>query len=547
MVVESSRTVKLRSALLVVLAALYVAWAAFFIARSSVETSSGRYFCLFDDAMVSLHYAWNLAHGNGLVWNPGERVEGNPSFLLTLSMAAGALLLGKSAAALFVQITAIPLVLGVALLAHRLGRLLDPSPYLGPLTMAAVLAYYPLSYWSLMGMETGLLTALAMAALLLAMRLGSDPQGSKLLGLLLGLMFATRPDAAVPAAMILAFRAAWILRGPRVDKAGLGPAKSFAGGFGNPPRVPMSNRGLGALRPWLVEVAVFAGIIGGLTLFRWVYYGSPVPNTYPLKMANWPLRWRLLNGWKFIVPFLDTTRYLFLPALGSLVFHPDGRRLLLLCFAVCVVACQIWVGGDAWPYWRMLVPAVVVLIVAAVDGASSLVRWVVRHDWRFLVAGFSAACLAWALWLADQPFMNELRMNIPAYTVAMNQSRVQDGLALAHYADPQASVAVFAAGVVPYYSGLRGVDAFGKSDRPIAQLPGPGFADGRTVSPGHNKLDLHHSIETLLPDVICDAPAWARYGGPEMFEFVRRNYVQKGPFWLRRDSPHVHWDRLPKD
>jgi hypothetical protein len=388
--------------------------------------------------------------------------------------------------------------------------------------VAAVLAYYPLSYWSLMGMETGLLTALAMAALLVAMRLGSDPRGSRLLGLLLGLMFATRPDAAVPAAMILAFRAAWILRGPRVDEAGLRPAESVAGGLGNPPRVPMSNRRLGALRPWLVEVAVFAGIIGGLTLFRWVYYGSPVPNTYQLKMANWPLRWRLLNGWKFVVPFLETSRYLFLPAVGSLVFHPDGRRLLLLCFAVCVVACQVWVGG-----------------------ASSLVRWVARHDWRLLVGGCSAACLAWALWFADQPFMDELRMKIPAYTVAMNQSRVQDGLALAHYADPQASVAVFAAGVVPYYSGLRGVDAFGKSDRHIAQLPGLGFADGRTVTPGHNKFDRRYSIETLRPDAIYDALAWARYDGPEIFDFVRRNYVQKGPFWLRRDSPHVHWDRVP--
>ena len=35
-----------------------------------------RYYALFDDAMISMRYAWNLAHGNGLVWNPGERVEG---------------------------------------------------------------------------------------------------------------------------------------------------------------------------------------------------------------------------------------------------------------------------------------------------------------------------------------------------------------------------------------------------------------------------------------------------------------------------------------
>jgi arabinofuranosyltransferase len=506
-----------RLGLLVVLAVIYVGWAAGFIARSAIETSQGRYFCLFDDAMVSLRYAWNLARGDGLVWNPGERVEGITSFLSTISMTPGAFFLDKSEAALFVQVTGIPLVLIVALMAGRLGRSLDVTRPLELITVAAVLAYYPLSYWSLMGMETGLLAALATTALLVAMRLGSDPQGSTLLGLLLGLMFATRPDAAVPAAVILAFRAAWIL---------------------------LSHRRLGALTPWLVEVAVFAGIVGGLTLFRLVYYGSPVPNTYQLKMADWPLRWRLHNGWRFVVPFLETSRYLLLFALCSVVFHRDGRRLLLLCFAGSVIACQIWVGGDAWSYWRMLAPGVVALIVLAVDGARSLVGSVVRPERQSLVLGGTLACSAGAIWAADQPFMHELRMETPAYMVGLNHSTVEAGLELAGYADPRGSVAVAAAGAVPYYSGLRGVDVLGKSDRYIARLRGRGF-DGQTVTPGHNKFDLHYSIEKLRPDAIYDAVAWSRYDGSDIFEYVQRNYVQRGSFWLRRDSPYVHWDRVP--
>src|SRR5215471_19274553 len=96
---------KTRGLLLIVLAAIYVGWAVRFIAQSAVDTSGGRYFCLFDDAMVSLRYAWNLAHGNGLVWNPGERVEGTTNFLFTIYMTLGAFVLDKSGAALFVQIT----------------------------------------------------------------------------------------------------------------------------------------------------------------------------------------------------------------------------------------------------------------------------------------------------------------------------------------------------------------------------------------------------------------------------------------------------------
>jgi hypothetical protein len=269
-----------------------------------------------------------------------------------------------------------------------------------------------------------------------------------------------------------------------------------------------------------------------------------VPNSYLLKMAGWPVRARLRNGWRFVGPFLDTSRWLFLFALSSVVLHRDARRLLLLGFAASVMACQIWVGGDAWPYWRMLVPGVVPLIVLAVDGAASLVRRVVRLERPLLAAGVALACSAWALWAADQPFIDEIRIEIPPYTVRFNQDTVQAGLELGRYADPQASVAVVAAGAVTYYSGLRGIDVMGKSDRHVALLQPYSGIGGDAVTPGHSKYDLHYSIETLRPDAIYDAVAWSRYQ-PGIFWFVSQNYVQRGSFWLRRGSSHVHWDRLP--
>jgi hypothetical protein len=514
---ESPRSVRLRFALLVAVAAIYVAWAATFIARSAVETDDGRYFCLFDDAMVSLRYAWNLAHGDGLVWNPGERVEGITSFLHAMIMTIGALFLGKSAAALFVQITGVALVLGVAYSARELSRSLGVTSALGLVTSAAVLVYYPLSYWSLMGMETGLLAAISSGALLVALRLGSDARGSKALGLLLGLMVATRPDAAVSAAVILGFRAIAVLQ---------------------------RHRRLGALKPWLIELGVFAGIVLGLTVFRFAYYGSPVPNTYDLKMGGWPLLPRLANGFRFVLPFLETSRYLILLALASVVFQRDGRRLLLLCFALSVFAGQIAVGGDAWRYWRMLVPGVVALIVLAVDGASSLARTILRTERPSLVFVFGLTCSAGALYFANQPFVEEIGMKAPAFMVTLNQRTVKDGLRLSRYVDPEGSVAVMAAGTVPYYSGLRGVDILGKSDRHIARLRSEGMIKGLTVTPGHNKYDLYYSIGKLRPDVLYDVLSRSRYQ-PGIFELVRERYVQRGAFWFRRDSPYVHWDRLP--
>ena len=48
---------------------------------------------LGDDCFISFRYARHLVAGEGLVWNPGERVEGYTNFLWVLLMA-GSLLAG---------------------------------------------------------------------------------------------------------------------------------------------------------------------------------------------------------------------------------------------------------------------------------------------------------------------------------------------------------------------------------------------------------------------------------------------------------------------
>src|SRR5690606_38133881 len=48
---------------------------------------------LSDDAFISFRYAQNLVEGHGLVYNPGERVEGYTNFLWTV-LAAGVIAFG---------------------------------------------------------------------------------------------------------------------------------------------------------------------------------------------------------------------------------------------------------------------------------------------------------------------------------------------------------------------------------------------------------------------------------------------------------------------
>ncbi len=70
--------------LLAAVTVVCLAW----LAQTSFTVEGHRYFVLADDAMISMRYAYFLAHGQGLVWNPGQRVEGFTNFGWTLVMAA---------------------------------------------------------------------------------------------------------------------------------------------------------------------------------------------------------------------------------------------------------------------------------------------------------------------------------------------------------------------------------------------------------------------------------------------------------------------------
>ena len=57
------------------------------IEQLSTVYEGRRYYCLNDDAMISMRFADNLAAGHGLVWNPGEYVQGYTNLGWTLWMA----------------------------------------------------------------------------------------------------------------------------------------------------------------------------------------------------------------------------------------------------------------------------------------------------------------------------------------------------------------------------------------------------------------------------------------------------------------------------
>src|SRR5262245_15166709 len=158
---------------LILLATAACLFYAVFIARSGFRAEGGLAFALFDDAMISMRFARNLAEGHGLVWNAGERVEGYTNPLWTLWMtaihAAGA---SDERASLVVMISGALILLTTALIAARIAARIFESSEIATAAFALVAFNYALSFWTLRGMEVGLLALLVTIALGLATTIG---------------------------------------------------------------------------------------------------------------------------------------------------------------------------------------------------------------------------------------------------------------------------------------------------------------------------------------------------------------------------------------
>ncbi len=178
-----------------------------FITRTLFGVDGQRFSSLFDDAMVSMRYARHLAIGHGLVWNPGEApVEGYTNLLWTLWMAllhwVG---IPERLVSLVVMVSGALLLVGTVATVGAVARRLAPGD--GRVAAAAtwfVAFSYPLAFWSLRGMEVGLLALLVTAAVLVVLRWQESGSGSDLvlLACLLVLGMLTRTDALVPATVL---------------------------------------------------------------------------------------------------------------------------------------------------------------------------------------------------------------------------------------------------------------------------------------------------------------------------------------------------------
>ncbi|HEX5068831.1 MAG TPA: hypothetical protein VFV78_01345 [Vicinamibacterales bacterium] len=511
--------------------ATQTAFGAAFIASARFEVSGRTYFTLFDDAMVSMTYARNLAEGHGLVWNAGgAAVEGYTNFLWTLWMAllhaAG---IAESHVSLAVGLSGLAILLANLVVLWQLARVVSASRDTARLTVLTVSLCYPLIFWTLRGMEVGLLALVLNLALLQA--LSPSPSGRRrfLLLVSLGLLPLIRADGIVPAAIV-----------------GAVAARTF---FRN-----------GHTRTAVAVIACPFVVLLAHTAFRWWLYGDLLPNTYYLKVSGVPLADRLSRGAGTLWETLQSNLWLTL-ALGLLI-RADARLRAIAAVVIAQAGYSVWVGGDAWEqshyanrYLAAVLPLAVLLGVRGVEGLLTGPRSVTRlvlagvagqillvaavidsltpstfspltwtsamilvgvgikgvtGIWLLLTSAMIAASRPLSSWprrslavpalglivTLSGPFIGEW-LDGDALHVRDDERAAKLGLALRELTSPDATIAVTWAGNIPYFARRTAIDLLGKSDVHVAHVrPRLPFV------PGHDKWDYAYSVGELQPDVV---------------------------------------------
>lgn len=196
---------------------------------------------LFEDSMIVMRYARNLAAGDGFVFNLGERILGVTTPLQTL-LSTLFFFAGAAEPPAWQNYTGLVFLVAEAFLLLLLARRLGLEAAALPVALLALGGFF--GSYLYVGMETHLFMVLVLAALLL--ELGERPRPF-LLGAVLGLAFLTRYDAALLAGLLGV--AAWLRE------------RRF---------------------PWRTTLAFFALVTPWL-LFAQLYFGSILPQPLAAK------------------------------------------------------------------------------------------------------------------------------------------------------------------------------------------------------------------------------------------------------------------------
>ncbi len=444
-----------------------------YVAQVSSEFARAYHFHVVDDAYISFQYARNWVSGHGLVFNPGQYVEGYTNFLWVVILApfyALSQALSVDFTTMAIGLSIVISLLNLALVYAIAQRLFDRDWF--ATSVALLLCAVDNAYlgYAMSALENPLLSFWILAAAYAWLRRSR----LRWLGTGIAMIAATmtRPDAGL---LVACF--------------GL---SSLVGVVITDPSRPEDTRRKIAKHA-ASAIGVFVIGYGAYFAWRYAYYGALLPNTFYLKIGtNIDATER---GLRYSLSFLEDRYYV--PALAAIAViwprHTIVRWMLL--YAVVHATYVAYVGGDFYSghrFYVALLPVFALLVgwvlhrLRARAARLRPAQWLCRRPARMAVTiGFAGAALAFGLSHLSQ---RGFQRGPWAHEIRMWGDKVHNNVLftewLGTFTEPGESIVVGDIGSAGFLTDLVVHDVYGVIDPVIARKEVKNFGHGKA---GHEK------------------------------------------------------------
>ncbi|UCE25778.1 MAG: hypothetical protein JSU74_06990, partial [Candidatus Zixiibacteriota bacterium] len=324
------------------------------------------------------------------------------------------------------------------------------SRIFGALTLALAA---PIAVWSIGGLEQPLAACLLAWAIVMCLRITSDPQAPAksiwIASACLGLLAITRPDGIMfTAALVVAISA---VKGINIETLRL------------------------SLKLISFPVVFFLGQL----VFRLIYYGEWVANVALVKISpSWHHAGtgaEYLGGGLLSLSPLSEVALLFVLFMVLLPSHFDKasrQRILFLTIpALLWSGYLVFIGGDYFPAWRhftLLLPIMALVIVEAS-------AWLLNYT-----TGLARTVIFYLFWILCFVGLVLVQFSDSRNRVAAEEMWEWDGEVVGMmlkkgFGKYQPLLAVEAAGCIPYWSDLPSLDMVGLNDYYLPRHPPEDF------------------------------------------------------------------------
>ncbi len=314
-----------------------------------------------DDAYITYRYAYNLSEGHGLVFNEGETLEGYTNFLWVIFMV-------------------LPIKLGIdPLLVSRIISVIagsfalyftyklsiatsdEKNDYRNLTAPICLATSSTIALWTMSGMENAILVMFITGGIYFMVKYRKDRASIRdivLSGLFFALACLTRPEAHLITIYAGGLRLYWIIKDKSIRKSDF------------------------------IWVGVILGVLVPYHMFRVIYFGKLLPNTYYIKGTSdfsdifrigfgkdgFYLEGKSIRLLTELIVF--NFNFIFIILSFFSIFTSNKNKDLRLFYLLIMISFIIYIGrvGRDMMFYRLYIPALPFQMILAQEGLKNLYR-----------------------------------------------------------------------------------------------------------------------------------------------------------------------------